>query len=123
MYAPHYRNGKFVSVSAPGVSFVPDDTGTEGPKFAAWLRAQGLTLDAWLAANPDPETQADRDNAAKLAALTATDAGVIRGVDDIWAFLIAKNFAKPEDRPAQLAEKLDARAILRAELDAEVAKL
>jgi len=51
-----------------------------------------------------------------IATTSATDAGVIRGVDDLWALLVSKGVIAAGDIDPSLKAKLDARAALRAEL-------
>lgn len=62
------------------------------------------------------EIEADKTARDKLAALAATDAGVISGVDDLWALLVSKGVLKAEDVPAELKAKLDEREALRTEI-------
>jgi hypothetical protein len=122
--------GQIVSLLYPTARWREDYETTIRPEHP-----DGETIDRWNAAKlgPQPtaaelraraaEAEAGKGKADKLSALAATDAGIIRGVDDLWALMISKGVVKAEDRPAPLAEKLDARAELRAQiqtLEAEV---
>lgn len=55
-------------------------------------------------------------NAQSATELTATDAGMIRGIDDLIAVLIAKSVIKEADLPAALRDKVTARAAIREKL-------
>lgn len=82
------------------------------------IRGEEILDPVTLTIVPDP----DKARREKLAALSATDAAVIRGVDDLCALLVAKGVIRADDLAADLKAKLDARAALRAELAAVAAK-
>mgnify|MGYP001579248728 CR=1 FL=1 len=118
--------GEIISLLFPAAKWREDYETTLRPEHP-----DGETIDKWNAAKlgPQPtaatlrgraaEAEAAKVKAAKRAALTATDAGVIRGVDDLFAALSKKGLLSAADVP-ELAAKLDARAALRAKVAAAV---
>lgn len=76
---------------------LPEGFGTQTVPGAAWLPS--LDLSGWLKAQ-----------------LEQTDAGLIRGIDDLVTALKAKGVLADADLPAELRDKLAARASLRTQL-------
>lgn len=96
----------------PGAAAIPDEAGESirgSADFSAFCVIEGR-----IEENPAHAAAVESREAARL--LAESDTEMARGVEDLFAALIAKGTLAEEDIPLELKTKIDRRAALRAQI-------
>ncbi len=101
VYVQRDRVGKLLRVEQEPFEGMSEVLAYENDELQSWLRAK-------------------LDVEAKLSALKSTDADLVRVLEDLINVLVERGLIRYTDLPAAARQKLDERALIRADLEAIV---